>query len=112
MADAVRAPEPEPVVREVRQGPVRAARRQVRERAVEDVDAHAHVERAHGVEPIARDEEGVSRPQDEAQRRRAARVRRMLQTFSASDRNASSSQHSVPLSYRGFGSRCLLDEGG
>ena len=52
MADAVRAPEPEPVVREVRQGPVRAARRQVRERTVEDVDAHAHVERAHGVKPV------------------------------------------------------------
>ena len=78
MADAVRTPEPEPVVREVRQGPVRAARRQIRERTVEDVDAHAHVERPHGVEPVPRDKEGVSRPQNKTQRRRAARVRRML----------------------------------
>ena len=52
MTNAIRTPEPEPVVREVRQGAVRAARRQVRERAVEDVDAHAHVERAYGVEPV------------------------------------------------------------
>ena len=52
MADAVRAPEPEPVVREVRQGAVRAARRQVRERAVEDVHRDRDVQRAHGVEPV------------------------------------------------------------
>ena len=51
MTNAVRAPEPEPVVREVRQGPVRAARRQVRERTVEDVHRDRDVERADGVKP-------------------------------------------------------------
>ena len=85
-------------MREVRQGPVRAARRQVRERAVEDVDAHAHVERADRVEPIA----GMKRASPARKTKLSGGAQPAYggycRTFSASDRNASISQHSVPLS--------------